>query len=228
MAFDNLDEHEQGELVRKWIRDNAASILVGIVLGLLLIFGWRQWASHRLQRDAQAAIEYQAFDKAMTAKNEPASKEGLERLKKDFGDSAYAVLASLRAAEAASAKKDLAGAETLLAWAYEHASGDAMKSLAGQQLARVRIAAGKAADALTLVNALPVAGYAASIAELRGDALAAQGKRDEARAAYEASLQALDPQSPGRQLLEWKRDDQSGAAPVAAPAVAPAAEKQSS
>lgn len=207
MAFDTLDEHEQGELVRKWIRDNSASILVGIVLGLLLVFGWTQWERHKVQRAARAAVEFQTFETALTGKNEPASKEGIERLKKDFGDTAYAVLAAMRAAEAASAAKDLPAAEASALWAYEHAKGDAMKSLAGQQLARVRLGADKAADALTLINSLPVAGYAAAIAELRGDVLAAQGKRDEARAAYEASLQALDPNAPGRQSLEWKRDD---------------------
>ena len=207
MAFDTLDEHEQGELVRKWMRDNSASILVGIALGLLLVFGWTQWERHKVQRAAQAAVEYQSFETALTGKNEPVSKDGLERLKKDFGDTAYAVLAAMRAAETASANKDLATAEASLVWAYEHAKGDALKSLAGQQLARVRLSADKAADALTLINSLPVAGYTAAIAELRGDALVAQGKSDEARAAYEASLQALEPNSPGRQTLEWKRDD---------------------
>lgn len=211
MAFDTLDEHEQGELVRKWIRDNSASILVGIVLGLLLVFGWTQWERHKVQRAAQAAVEFQSFETALTGKNDPASKEDLERLKKDFGDSAYAVLAAMRAAEAASAAKDLAAAEASALWAYEHAKGDAMKSLAGQQLARVRLGADKAADALTLINSLPAAGYTAAIAELRGDVLAAQGKRDEARAAYEASLQALEPTAPGRQTLEWKRDDLTAA-----------------
>lgn len=212
MAFDTLDEHEQGELVRKWIRDNAASILVGIVLGLLLIFGWRQWSQHRVQRQAQAAVEYQSFESALTLKNDQATKDAFERLKKDYGDSAFAVIAALRTAEAASAKKDLAGAEAAALWAYEHATGDALKSLAGQQLARVRIGADKAADALTLINSLPVAGYASALAELRGDALAAQGKREEARAAYEASLQALEPNAPSRQSLEWKRDDLTVAA----------------
>jgi predicted negative regulator of RcsB-dependent stress response len=207
MAFDTLDEHEQGELVRKWIRDNSASILVGIVLGLLLVFGFTQWQRHKVQRVAQSAVEYQSFENALTAKNEPASKEGAERLQKDYGDTTYAVLAAMRQAEAASANKDLAGAEASALWAYEHAKGDAIKSLAGQQLARVRLGADKAADALTLINSLPVAGYTSAIAELRGDALLAQGKRDEARAAYDASLAALDPNAPGRQTLEWKRDD---------------------
>jgi len=39
MAFDVLDEHEQGELVQKWLRENAMSIAIGIALGLILIFG---------------------------------------------------------------------------------------------------------------------------------------------------------------------------------------------
>lgn len=44
MAIDDLlDEHEQGERVRTWLRDNAAGLIGGLALGLLLIWGWRWW-----------------------------------------------------------------------------------------------------------------------------------------------------------------------------------------
>ena len=48
MAIELLNEHEQSELVRNWIRQNAGSILVGILIGLGLIVGWQQW--QRMQR----------------------------------------------------------------------------------------------------------------------------------------------------------------------------------
>ena len=98
-------------------------------------------------------------------------------------------------------------------------------SLAGQNLVKVKFAADKADEALKLLSALPVAGYAASIAELRGDILLSQGKRDEARSAYQASLDALEPMAPGRQGLEMKLDDAGGAAPAVAVATT---EKQNS
>ena len=41
-------------------------------------------------------------------------------------------------------------------------------------------------------------------ADKRGDALLAQGKRDEARAAYEQAYKAMDPQADYRNLVEVK------------------------
>lgn len=225
MAFDQLDEHEQSEIVRKWVRDNAASILVGIALGLLVIFGYFQWQNHQGRQKLVAAGEFQTFGAAVGAKNDEAGKAALEKIQKEHAGSSYAVIASLRWAEAAVARKDLATAEQSLQWAYDNAKTDALKSLAGQNLVKVKFAADKADEALKLLAALPVAGYAASIAELRGDILLSQGKRDEARSAYQASLDAMEPASPGRQGLEMKLDDTGGAAPAIAVA---ATEKQSS
>ena len=68
MAFDLLDEHEQGELVQKWLRENAMSIAIGIGLGLVLIFGWQQWQAHRVRNAAEAASQYEALSAAATAK----------------------------------------------------------------------------------------------------------------------------------------------------------------
>lgn len=228
MAFDHLDEHEQSELVRKWMRDNLVSIFVGIGLGLLVIFGYFQWQAHQARQKALAANEFMSFGAAVGAKNEQAAQAALERIQKEHTDSAYAVLAAMRWAEGAVARKDLAAAEKSLQWAYDHAHDDAIKSLAGQNLVRVTFGADKADAALALLQTLPVAGYASSIAELRGDILLSQGKHDEARTAFQAAIDALDPMSPNRQSLEMKRDD-IGTAAVAAPATATAAaEKQSS
>jgi len=61
MAFEVLDEHEQGELVQKWLRENVLTILVGVGLGLVLIFGWQQWRSHRARHDLEAATQYEVL-----------------------------------------------------------------------------------------------------------------------------------------------------------------------
>ena len=52
MEFEAYDDYEQNERVVKWLRENGLSIGVGIVIGLVGIFGWQQWRSH--QASAQA------------------------------------------------------------------------------------------------------------------------------------------------------------------------------
>lgn len=217
MAFDVLDEHEQGELVQKWLRENAMSIAIGIVLGLVLIFGWQQWKAHRAQRTVQAAVEYQALVDAADAKRGDDVNTIAERLRKDYPDSAYAVFAAMRGAEIANEKGDLKTAADDLSWASEHAGAPALKALAGLNLAKVQLAQNDANAALKTVDALPKGDYAALSAELRGDILAAQNRGDDARAAYTEALSHLDPQAPNRDLVQMKLDN-LGAAPVAAAA----------
>ena len=79
-------------------------------------------------------------------------------------------------------------------------------------MARLKLGEGDAQAALDLVGKLPTAGFGAMLDELRGDALRSQGKAAEARSAYQAALQALDPAAPNRSALEMKLNDIAAAA----------------
>jgi predicted negative regulator of RcsB-dependent stress response len=210
MAFDVLDEHEQGELVQKWLRENAMSIIIGVALGLLLIFGWQQWRGHRDAHRLDAAVQYEVFGTDLDKKDADGAKQIAAKLQSDFGDTPYATLAAMRLAEDAAARGDHAAAQVQLQSAYDHAGIDALKTLAGLYLARAEIAQNKAKEALDLLDKLPQAGYAAMRQELRGDALAALGRKDEARTAYNDALTNLDPNAINRAFVEMKRNDLGG------------------
>lgn len=222
MAFDVLDEHEQGELVRKWLRENAISIAVGVALGLVLIFGWQQWKAHRVRHGAEAAAQYQALGDAFDAKREEDVGKIADALRKDYPDTAYAVFAAMYQADIASKKNDLAAAASALDWAQQHAGVSGLKSLAVLRLARVKLAQGDADGAIGLVDGVPKDAYAALAGEIRGDALAKLGRTDAARTAYQDALSHLDPQAPNRSFVQMKLDD---LAATPANAGAPAKEK---
>jgi predicted negative regulator of RcsB-dependent stress response len=223
MSFDVLDEHEQGELVQKWLRENALSIAVGVALGLVLIFGWQQWKAHRAQHSADAAAQYQALTDAVEAKHEDDVGKIADVLRKDFPESAYAVFAAMTQADAAAKKNDLAGAAGSLEWAQQHAGASSLKSLASLRLARVKLAQGDADASLKLLDGVSKDDYAALAGEIRGDALAKLGRPDAARAAYQDALSHLDPQAGNRNFVQMKLDDLA-----AAPAAAPVQEKSGS
>ncbi|TLY52214.1 MAG: tetratricopeptide repeat protein, partial [Gammaproteobacteria bacterium] len=129
----------------------------------------------------------------------------------DFSDTPYAVLAALREADIASEKGDNEAAFVALDWSYQHAGIDALKAVAGISLARVQIARSKAQEALDLVDKLPKGGFDSTSAELRGDALAALGRKDDARAAYTDALTHLEQGAPNRAFVEMKLNDLGGA-----------------
>ena len=228
MAFDVLDEHEQGELVQKWLRENAMAILVGIGFGLVLIFGWQQWKVHGVRQTAEAAAQYQALADAAAA-NQADEVTGIATtLRKDYPKSTYAVLAALHEADMAAGKNDLAAAASALDWAREHAGDSSLQALVSLRSARVKLAQGDADGAIKLLDGLSDDGYAAVAGEIRGDALVKLGRTDDARAAYQDALTHIDVQAPTRNLLQMKMDDLATAASVKAaePATsAPAGEK---
>lgn len=211
MAFDVLDEHEQGELVQKWLRENTLSILIGVGLGLVLIFGWQQWRRHKAVHSLDAATQYQVFSDDLAKKDNDGAKAIAAKLQSDFADTPYAVLAAMRLASDAAASGDPAEANKALRDAYDRASIPALKTLAGLNLARAEISQNKAQDALKLLETLPQDGYAALRDELRGDALSALGRGDDARKAYIDALTHLDANAANRAFVQMKLDDLTGA-----------------
>ncbi|MGB0133354.1 YfgM family protein [Dokdonella sp.] len=212
MAFEVLDEHEQGELVRKWLRANALSIAIGIGIGLLLIFGYQQWQARTARTNGEAAMQFAAFTSALDASRTEEAAQRAEALRTDFAKSSYAVFAALRLAEVAASEGNLDKAEAELDWAAQAASEPTLKSLVALRKARISLARGNAELALGQLDGVAKGEFSALASELRGDTLASLGRVEDARAAYGDALSHLDPQSPNRNFVEMKLNDLPAAA----------------
>ena len=189
MAIDDLlDEHEQGERVRTWLRQNGAGIIGGVLLALALIMGWKWWQNEQVSKLAQANSRYDAVSRSLQSRNlDEAAKEvaALELAK-----------AQVEAGKNDDAIKTLRGLKV---------EGE-FKMLIDQRIARLLIETGKPAEAQALLgNADDSAGL-----EIRADALVAQDKREQARELYAQSLAKLDVAAPQRRLLEIKLMDAGG------------------
>jgi predicted negative regulator of RcsB-dependent stress response len=230
MSLEDLDEHEQGERVRQWLRQNGGSIVLGIGAGIAALFGYNYWQGMQKERVSDAQAAFQVLLDAEQKQDADGAQAAAVKVRGEFPGTPYAAFAAFFEARDALKKSDLAAAEAALATATAKSSGlQALDQLATLRLAQVRLAKGEAQAALDLVGTVDSEGYKALAGELRGDALVALGKRDEARAAYEEALATLDAGSPQRTFVEMKRDDLTVAsAPVpaaapATPATAPAA-----
>lgn len=206
MAFDDLDEHEQGELVRKWLRENAMSIAIGVIVGLSALFGWRYWQSAQLGKQAEAALQFEAIGKAIEADRKDDADKIADALRDSQPKSTFAILAALGQAERAVARNDLAAAGKALDWAESKTSLPDLKDLVSLRKAQLELADGKAGDALNRIERIAKGAYPALSADLRGDALFALGRNDEARTAYQDALANIDAQAPQRSAIQMKLD----------------------
>jgi predicted negative regulator of RcsB-dependent stress response len=207
MAFDAYDDYEQSERVQQWLRRNGGSIVVGVILGLLLIFGWQQWKAHTAGHSAAAANEYQALQSAVAAGKISQADVLTENLLKDFADTPYAWFAAGERAQRDVVAGKLDQAQVSLDWAEAHANDAALKGLTQLRLAQLKLAQDKAADALVVLDRIPAPAYNGLAQELRGDVLVKLGRPDEARKAYEAALSALGESAPQHGVVQMKLDD---------------------
>lgn len=205
MAIDDLlDEHEQGERVRSWLRNNGVGLIGGVALGLAVIFGWQWWQNDRQQKNEQANLAYQKALESIDGADLKKAEASVAAL--NGQDGVYADLAALRLAKAQvnGGQRDAAIA-TLRAVKVE----PALQPVVNQRLARLLIDAGKQDEAIKILGDAKDS----SSLEIRGDALAAAGKQAEARDAYTRALTGLDVASPQRRLVELKLTDVGGTPP---------------
>lgn len=219
--MEQYTDDERVETLKKWWQDNGLSIIVGIALGVVAIFGWRYWVSYRDTQAEQASLAYDAFIAAVEKPDMDQARQRGEGLSADFPNSPYTVLATLRLAKLALDRGDHATAIQRLQWVIDHAKLDELQDIARLRLARVLFAAGQLAEAEKPLERVSASSLTAEREELRGDLYLAGNDRARARTAYAAAL-AAGGASP---LLRLKLDNL--AAPtadtvVAAPAPPPA------
>jgi len=207
MAFEEYDKYEQSELVQKWLRENSVSIIVGIAIGLVGIFGWQQWRKHQAGNEAEAAQLYQQAQIAQASGKTDVAAQLTDQLMKDYAKSPFAVFAVSDRAKQQVEAKQLDKAEVSLEWAESHATEPALKSLTQLRKAQVEMAADNGKAALATLDKIPADSYQGLAQELRGDVLVKLGRPDEARKAYQAAMSALGEEAPQRGALQMKIDD---------------------
>lgn len=208
------DEHEQGERVRGWLRQNGSSLITGIAMGLLLVFGWQWWQGRGVRHQEEASMQYRSFVDAIEAKDAGKAKALSAQLDEKFADTAYAGLATLRNASYLHEAGKGAEALALLRKTRPSIKDPGLGEIYDIRITRLLLISGKTDEAARELAKLAKPAYPHIVDELRGDIALAAGKRDEARKQYERALGTLDQAAPTRPLLELKLIDAGGKPPA--------------
>ncbi len=205
MAYD-LEEQEQLAVIKDWWRRYGNLVTTGALAVMVGIAGIQGWRYYRAQQSTAAATLYSQLD-TTDQSNEPKKVQDIATsIVGTYGATAYAAMAQLRAAKSLAAANDLAGAKLRLQWVIENAKEEEMRDVARLRLAGVLLDEKNPDEALKQVDAKHAAAFDGLYADLKGDILSVQGKRAEARAAYQAALEKFDPRSSYRQVLQVKLD----------------------
>ncbi len=205
MAY-NLEEQEQLENLKAFWKQYGNFILTVITVAALAVAGWRGWGWYQAREAAQASAVYEQLREAASARDVARVRAVAGTLFEQYGSTAYGEMAALVAARAYVDAGDPKAARVTLEWAVSNAKDDEFRHAARLRLAALLIDE-KAYDEAGKLLAVDAPGkFAGEYADRRGDLLTAQGKPDEARAAYRKALEALGPDSPMRRLVQLKLD----------------------
>ncbi len=204
-------EQEQIESIKRWWRANGKSVLFGIFIGVAVLFGGRWWISHQGAQAEQAAEQYEQVLADMQRGEIAAAVDRGTRLLEEKRTSPYATLTALVLAKIKINEQDQDGARHFLQWVVDNATEASMKDVARLRLARVLLAAGDGAAALSLAQAVDITTFAVPAQELKGDVLVSLNRLDEARTAYQAALTASQQGGAETERLQMKLTALGGA-----------------
>lgn len=199
-------DEEQIEAIKEWWRENGTAVIVGIVVGIAALVGWRGWSEYQENRATEASSLYQEIIEAHRNNNTDLLQEKGSELTENYTATPYAGFAALVLAQQAVANDDLATAESQLRLALDSLDEASMKHVARLRLLRILAAREQYEDALSMLDKTDYGQFTGEYEELRGDILLSQNDISGARNAYQLALANTRPQAEGREFLEMKID----------------------
>jgi predicted negative regulator of RcsB-dependent stress response len=181
---DYYNEQEQWERVKQWLRENGPWLVVGVLLGLGALAGWRWWEKRQEERAQSASASYGLLLETLQSGDRAKGLVLADEIRKDHRGSAYADQADLVAARALVEAGELGPANERLTRVMKDAKDEQLRLVARSRLARVQLAQGNADAAIATLDGAKPGAFAALFGSIRGDALYAKGDRPAALAAW--------------------------------------------
>ncbi|HET7547522.1 MAG TPA: tetratricopeptide repeat protein [Usitatibacter sp.] len=206
----DFEEQERIAELKAWWEDNRWYVIGAIVAAVLVFAGYRGWTWWSARADMDAAAMFRPVSEAMKSGDPKKITQAADPLIDKHPRSYFASEAALAIAKADFEKGELGDAQKRLAWVMDHGA-ETHRGIARLRLAAVLLDQKKYDQALKTLDENKDEAFAAPAADLRGDIMLAQGRLDEARAAYKAAMEKAGPGNPVRSVAGTKLNALGGA-----------------
>jgi len=199
-------EEEQIAAIKRWWKENGASTIAGVVIGLLLLGGWNFWQSYKQDQANQASSFYVQLNERMDQKKFDSVEKIAQTIMTQYSSTAYASYAALLLAKTKVEQGNLEAAKAIFEKLMLTASEPELKQIARIRLIKIMYAEDNYQQGLQLIaeaDPSSIEGFSMIYDELKGDLYVALDRLGEARTAYQSALRA-GARSP---LLQFKLDD---------------------
>jgi predicted negative regulator of RcsB-dependent stress response len=231
MSAYDLEEQERIDALKDWWAKWGIWIYAAIGTFLISVLGVQGWRYYQRSQGEQAEVLFKSVEKtaqeAAAAKDHKKLSAAATAIAEKFPSAFYASEAQLMAAKSAFEAGDFTAAKNHLQWVADKGPA-AHNNIARVRLASVQLEETKFDDALKTLDQVKDEAFVSIAADVRGDVLVAQGKREEARAAYQIAVEKAGDRSPTKALSQAKLDSVGGSTAKPADKKADAADKKDS
>jgi len=209
-------EEQQVDAIKNWWRANGTMLVVGAVIGLAGLWGWRYYGETVSTSQEQASAEFTQVLAKYDAKGEDHSSAEMNTFIADNKGNSYATLAALLLAKESVDTNDFESAKTQLTDLLASNEYAPLNPVIELRLARINAELGDYDTALSILNDITEEGFLVKANQSKGAVYLKQGNVDSARTAFQAAVDA----SAGRvdPILQLQLDDLAVAKADATPA----------
>lgn len=212
-------EEQQVEAIKGWWKENGNTLIIGAVVGLAGLWGWRFYNDSVITGQERASQAYSDMLVKFEAQGEDKDFADISAFVNDNIDNSYGVLASLLLAKEAVVQQDFKLAQTQLAQLQGQNSYAPLNAVINLRLARVQFELGEYEQALTTLALISEKNFLAKAYQVKGSIYLKQNELDKARSAFQDAINA----SQGRvdPILQLQFDDLalSTDEPISAPII---------
>lgn len=177
-------EEQQAEAIKKWLKENGAAVIIGIVLGLAGLKGWNYWQERTLRQNAIASTEFETLQPMFDKVTVDEMSKQIDAFSSRNSNKVYYNFLNLKLAKRALSVENFDVAIAALNKVVATPANEVIDIIARIRLARVYIHQKQPQKALDLLNSESKA-FMYLLSQTRGDAYKALGQTDKARQAYQ-------------------------------------------
>ncbi|BDX02200.1 MAG: YfgM family protein [Marinomonas sp.] len=188
-------EEEQIEAFKSWWKKNGLMTVAAVAIAVGGYFGWQAWKTSQANYTSEASALYQNLVQAAADLSDENNQKTVtfiaKQLSEDYGDTGYAMFGQLFLARVDAEKGQYDQAITDLENAIGKTEDASFIAIADLRIAQLMLQKDDFSGALARAEKVTEQEFDAQKQELIGDIYIQQGKRDEARLAYQKASDAL-------------------------------------